>query len=70
MEKKSKQNSLATTRNVSPKRKRPFPKKADGSAREKLANPPPFDLPLAEKWYLFKNVITTIKLAVPVIDRL
>lgn len=70
MKEKSKQNSTATTKKVSPKRKRPSPKKADGSATEKLDNPPPPDLPLGENWYLFKDVMIMLKLTRPVIDRL
>ena len=68
MKKKSKQNSLATPKKESPKRKRPSPKKADGSATEKLTNPPPLDLPLAEKWYHFKEVMTMLNLTRPVIN--
>ena len=70
MKEKSKQTSLATPKKVSPKRKRPSPKKADGSATGKLDNPPPPDLPLAEKWYLFKDVMIMLELTRPVIDRL
>jgi hypothetical protein len=70
MEKKSKQNSPAILTKESPQRKRPSPKKADGSAWEKLDNPPPLDLPLAEKWYLFKDVMSMLDLTRPVIDRL
>ena len=70
MKKEPKQISLPTTKKVSPKRKRPSPKKADGSATGKLDNPPPPDLPLAEKWYLFKDVMVMLELTRPVVDRL
>lgn len=66
----SKQNSPATPKKVSPKRKRPSPKKPDGSASEKLSNRPPLDLPLAEKWYPFKEVMAMLELTRPVINRL
>lgn len=57
MKKKDKKNSSATPNNEPPKRKRPSPKKADGSARKKLANPPPLDLPLADKWYQYQDLM-------------
>ena len=70
MKKKSKQNPPATPKKGSPKRKRPSPKKPDGSASEKLANRPPIDLPLAEKWYLFKEVMVMLELTRPVVNKL
>ncbi len=70
MKKKPEQNSPAIPKKVYSQRKRPLPKKADGSARQKLANPPPLDLPLSEKWYPFKDVMVMLKLTRPVIDRL
>ena len=70
MKKKSNQNSPATPKKESPKRKRTSPKKPDGSASEKLANRPPIDLPLAEKWYHFNDVMIMLKSTRPVVNRL
>lgn len=68
MEKMSNQSSPATRNNESAKRKRPSRKKPDGSARKKLANPPPLDLPLSDTWYHYHHLMQMFNVKREVID--
>ena len=48
--------------------KSPLQNKIEGSARAKLKNPPPLDLPLAKEWYYCDEVMTELKVTRDVLN--